>query len=150
MIRHLLALLRRLGDRERGSATLEAVVVVPAFLLLAAVVIAGGRVALAHQAVESAATEAARTASIERTAGVAANKARAAAHSSLVQQDLNCASLNVLVDTGGFGTAVGTAGWVEATVSCRVTLGDLGLPGLPGSMLIEESMRSPIDTYRER
>ena len=40
---------------ERGSVTLEAVILIPAFLLFVALVIAGGRVAMARQGVQTAA-----------------------------------------------------------------------------------------------
>jgi len=57
----------QLPDCERGSATVEAVIGVPAFLLLLGLLIVGGRVAIAHQVVQSAASDAARAASIART-----------------------------------------------------------------------------------
>jgi len=59
---------RRRGGPERGSAALEAAIGLPAFLLFVGLIIFAGRVAIATQAVDSAATQAARTASIARTA----------------------------------------------------------------------------------
>ena len=56
---------------ERGSATVEAVIGVPAFLLLIALLVLGGRIAIAHQVVQAAASDAARAASIARTAASA-------------------------------------------------------------------------------
>jgi len=99
--------------------------------------------------VESAAADAARAASISRTQGQAASNAEAAAAASLSSQNLRCVSTSVTVDTAGFASPVGTPASVGATVNCQVDLAGL-LPGLPGSMTISATMRSPLDTYRER
>ena len=135
---------------ERGSATVEAVIGVPAFLLLTALLVLGGRIAIATQAVQAAASDAARAASIARTAATARADATTAARHSLTNQDLDCATTSVTLDTSAFGTAVGTAGQVHATVTCGLPLGDLGVPGLSGTKTITATMSSPLDTYRER
>ena len=59
----------RSGSPERGSSVVEVVILAPALGMFVALIIAGGRVALSHQAVESAAADAARAASISRTLG---------------------------------------------------------------------------------
>ena len=87
----------RWGDRERGSAAIEAVIAIPAFVLFVVVIIAAGRVAMAHQSVETAAAEAARSASLARTPGDAQAKAAAAGAQTLVNQGLQCGSTNVTV-----------------------------------------------------
>ena len=135
---------------ERGSATIEAVIIVPAFLLFVALIITAGRYAVARQVVESAAAESARSASIARTHGDATRDARAAAVRSLHDQDLRCADQQVRVDTSGFEKPPGTPASVTATVRCVVDLGDLTLPGLPGTRVITATATSPVDTYRER
>lgn len=135
---------------ERGSAAIEAVIGVTAFGLFVAMTVAGGRVAIGRQAVESAANEAARAASIARTAGEASGDAKAAASSSLKAQEVQCVTMSVSVDTGGFQAPIGTTAQVTATVTCTVKLSDLAIPGLPGSRTITESVSSPIDAYRER
>ena len=48
---------RRHLDRERGSAVIEAVIGVPAFMLFVALIVFAGRVAIAHQGVQSAAAD---------------------------------------------------------------------------------------------
>ena len=140
-------LLRRLRARsgcpERGSSVVEVVILAPALGMFVALIIAGGRVAL------SAAADAARAASISRTQGQAASNAEAAAAASLSSQNLRCVSTSVSIDTAGFASPVGTPASVGATVTCQVDLAGL-LPGLPGSMTISATMRSPLDTYRER
>lgn len=136
--------------RERGSASIEAVIGVSAFVLLGSLVIAGGRVAIAQASVESAASEAARSASIARTQAEADVTAASGAAASLANQDLRCTSSSVSVDTSGFASPVGTPATVAATVSCAVDVSDVALPGVPGSITITRTMTSPIDTYRER
>lgn len=137
-------------DRERGSEAIEAAIGVPAFLLFIAMIIAAGRVAIAHQAVEAAAADAARSASIARTQIKADAAATSAASASLVNQKLQCVSNKVSVDTSGFAAPVGTPAAVTATVACVVNLSDVAIPGLPGSMTIDATVDSPLDTYRER
>ena len=139
----------RLGSDE-GSATLEMVIMAPVLILFLAAVILGGRVALANQTVESAAAEAARAASIARTPGVARSSARDVAQDHLNSGGVNCASTNVGVDTSEFARRPGRSAQVTAVVSCRVRLGDLGVPGVPGSRTLTASVTSVLDTYRER
>jgi Flp pilus assembly protein TadG len=140
---------RRRQD-ERGSAAIEAAVGVPAFLLFIALIIGAGRVAIARQAVEAAAAEAARSGSIERTQPTAARAAEGAAAATLANQRLQCLSTLIDVDTSGFAVPVGTPASVRATVTCVVNLGDVSVPGLPGSLTITETVSSPLDTYRGR
>ena len=135
---------------ERGSASVEAVIGVPAFLLLVGLLVLGGRQAIAQQAVQSAASDAARAASIARTASTARTQATTAARSSLANQDLDCATTTVSVDTAAFGTPIGTPGQVSATVTCALRLDDIGLPGVAGTKTITATMSSPLDTYRGR
>lgn len=136
--------------RQEGSAAVEAVIGVPAFLLFLSLIIFAGRVAIATQAVESAANDAARAASVSRSAGPAAGTARTAAATALANQGLSCRSTSVTIDTSGFTVPVGTPASVGATVSCVVDLADLALPGVPGTRTVTATMSSPLDTYRER
>lgn len=135
---------------DRGSAVIEAAIGVPAFMLFVVLIIAAGRVAITHQSVAAAATEAARSASIERTQTAANQAANQAAAATLSNQKLQCVSTQVTLDTTGFASPVGTPATVTATVTCIVNLSDLAVPGLPGTATITETMSSPIDTYRER
>lgn len=135
---------------ERGSAALEAAIGVPAFMLFVALIVLAGRVAITTQAVDSAATASARTASIARTAGDANATARTAAASSLTDQNLRCVSTTVTLDTTGFSAPLGTPATVTATVRCVVNLTDLALPGVPGTKTVTATATSPVDTFRER
>ena len=140
---------RRMRD-ERGSAAVEAAVGLPAFMLFVGLIIFGGRTATTHSAVESAAAEAARTASLARTASEATQDAKAAAQASLANQDIHCLSVTVSVDVSDFAKTVGEAGSVSATVECLLDLADLSVPGVPGSRPIKATSSSPLDTWRER
>ncbi len=136
--------------REQGSASLEFVVLAPVLLALLGLLIMAGRVAIASNSVEAAADEAARSASISRTGAGARSAAHDGARRSLARQDLRCSSVQVDVDTSGFGVPVGTPARVSATVTCVVQLADLALPGFPGSRTVTATAVSPLDTYRER
>ncbi len=131
---------------ERGSAAIEAVVIVPVMIPLLLLVIAGGQIALARQTVQAIAADTARTASLQRTARAAQKAALATAHHALDQQ-VACTERGVALDLKGFATPVGASASVSATVTCRVET--LGLPGLP-SVTVSATMRSPIDSYRGR
>ncbi|HET7477089.1 MAG TPA: TadE/TadG family type IV pilus assembly protein [Dermatophilaceae bacterium] len=138
------------ADRERGSAVIEAVIGVPAFMMFVVLIVFAGRVEIANQAVALAANEAARAASISRTQGQADELARTAATTALTNQQVNCLSSSVAVDTTAFASPVGTPATVWATVSCVVNLTDLSVPGVPGTRTVTATMSSPLDTYRER
>ena len=135
---------------ERGSAAIEAAIGVPAFALFVGLIIFGGRTATTHEALQSAAADAARSASLARDAEVARVEAREAATSSITNQHLGCTRIDVAVDTSDFAKQPGVPGSVAVTVSCRLNLSDLAVPGVPGSKVITSTMSSPIDTWRER
>lgn len=135
---------------ERGAAAVEAVIGVPVFMLLILLAAMGGRVALAHQVVQTAAADAARAASIARSASQATSDGIAAGRASLANQNLTSTSTRIRVNTSGFGAPVGSPSQVSATITCQVALADLGLPGAPKSRTITATMTSPLDTYRER
>lgn len=135
---------------ERGSMTLEMVIVAPAMLLILAVVVFAGRVVIAGQSVDHAAAEAARTASLARTAPAAQAAADTAARVSLAQQGLRCSSTSVSVDTAGFSVPAGTPATISATITCIVDTADLAAPGIPGSRTVTGRASSPLDTYREK
>lgn len=135
---------------ERGSGTLELVVLTPALLLIISVIIFGGRVAIAGQAVQQAADQAAREASISRSVTGAKAAATSAATNTLSQQDLECVSMTVDVDVSGFNAPIGVSSSVIATVTCSVKVAGLKIPGVPAARTVKATARSPIDQYRER
>jgi Flp pilus assembly protein TadG len=135
---------------EGGSAAVEAVIGVPAFMLFVGLIIFGGRTAMTNQALESAANDAARAASIERSGSAASTAAELAARASVANQQIHCISFDVDVDSAGFKAPVGQDASVTVTVSCRLDLSDLSVPGIPGSRVLQATVSSPIDTWRER
>jgi len=138
---------RRIRD-ERGSVAIEAVIGLPAFALFVGLIIMGGRVEVTRQAIEAAAFEGARTASLARTEQAAVTSGKAAAADNLGK--LPCTTTSVSVDAAGYDAPLGTTVLVGVTVTCKVGLADLSLPGVPGHRVITETAYSPIDAYRER
>jgi Flp pilus assembly protein TadG len=135
---------------ETGAVAVEAALLAPALLLVLALLMFGGRNALATGAVEQAAVDAARAASLARTGPLADTAAREAAGRSLADQDLDCATITVQVETSGFRTQPGQEATISTAVTCILQLSDLALPGLPGSKRISATAVSAIDKYRER
>lgn len=135
---------------ERGSAAIEAAIGVPAFALFVGLIIFGGRTASTHEALQSAAADGARSASLARDAQTARTAAREAAIASITNQQIGCSGIDVTVDTADFNKQPGVPGSVDVTVACRLDLSDLAVPGVPGSRIMRATMSSPIDTWRER
>lgn len=135
---------------EHGSASVEAAVLTPVVLLVLVLVVAGGRVVTAHAALDTAATNAARAASIARTAPAAQQRATTTAEAALAERGLHCTRRHVSVDSSGFDGPLGQPGTVSVRASCTVALADLALPGTPGSIPLDAEAASPLDPYRER
>ncbi|PNE43439.1 TadE family protein [Streptomyces noursei] len=138
----------RLGD-DRGSQAVEAAIVTPLLVMLVCLAIAAGRLVLSGSHVDAAAADAAREASLARSADAALAGAQAAARDTLRRQGVSCASSSVSVDTSGLNVPVGQPASVTATVRCSVKLTDLLLPA-PGVHTLTSKFTSVVDTYRER
>ncbi|MEU9412228.1 TadE/TadG family type IV pilus assembly protein [Streptomyces sp. NPDC048281] len=135
---------------DEGSAAIEAAIILPALIMFLCMAIAGGRIVTSGAKIDSAAEDAAREASIHRTAAAAQSAARAAAAESLNDQGIKCASTRVSINTSGLSVPVGQVGTVTATVVCTVNLSDLLLPGVPGAKTLTSTATSVVDQYRER
>ena len=144
------ATLRRWAARqgERGSAAIEAAILVPAFTLFVGLLIFAGRTAVAHQGVQAVAADAARSASIARTPPQAWANAKEALAYSLANNNLRCASSTVNVQFPALAAPIGTPHLVTATVTCTINLADLSIPGVPGSSTVTATMVSPADAWR--
>ncbi|WP_018829647.1 TadE/TadG family type IV pilus assembly protein [Salinispora tropica] len=156
----------RRGDpkRDRGSVSVEAAILAPAFIALMVLAGVAGRTAVAAEAVEAAAHDAARAASISRDADTAGERAREAAVRQLDWRGLNCTSTPTVDLTGtvngqatsfaaAFRSPIGQQASVTVRLSCTVDLSDLRLdtiPGMPGSRRVSASFTSPLDRYRSR
>jgi len=138
------------SGRDDGNAALELVVLAPVILFLLGLMIAAGRTSIAKGAMDAAARDAARQASISLTPGAAEAAALSSAQAALSADGLDCKPV-VHVDTRQFtSVGVGLPAQVTATVWCRVPLADLVVPGMPGSMLLTSRFTSPLDPFRER
>ncbi len=135
---------------ERGAVAVELALLAPVVVLLLTALIFGGRLWLARSAVTDAAAGAARAATLARTGSEAQQLGQSAASKNLSTQGLACSPSSVALDLGAFATPVGQPARVTARVRCTVPMGDLVLPGIPGSVQIEASASSALDTYRGR
>ena len=132
---------------ERGSIALEVAVVTPALLLLVGLVVGAGRIALAEQAVQQAAAQAARDTSLARTPSAGVTAGRATAARVLAGQGLDCTSTSTTVSAAALGYPPGQPGTVTVTTTCRVRLSDLVVPGFPGGRTLSATSSVPRDSY---
>lgn len=131
---------------DTGSVSVEAAVLAPAVIVVGLLIIAGARVSSAEQAVDNAATAAARAASIARSPLAAQQAGMEVARDRLGREGITCQETSVSVDASQL--AVGRAGLVRASVTCRVALSDLAMPLPGGTRTITSSFASPADPYR--
>jgi Flp pilus assembly protein TadG len=136
---------------DEGSASVELAVLTPMLLILLVLVIAGGRVVSADNALSHAATAAARSASLARTPAAAHTAAAETGTLVMAEQHLACAGVHLHVDTSGFGVRAGETGTVTVALGCTVSLADLtGVSALPGTVPLKATFTSPVDPYRTR
>src|SRR5215470_14750457 len=135
---------------DRGNAALELLVLAPVTLALIGLVIAAGRTSIAEGAVQAAARDAARQASISLSPAAARQAALASAYAALRADGLACKPAVTVDVAQGFATPLGQPAQVSASVSCTVRLSDLLVPGLPGSRTLTARFTSPLDPYRSR
>jgi Flp pilus assembly protein TadG len=138
--------------RDRGNAALELVILAPVIVLLIGMVVAAGRTTIAQGSVDAAARDAARQASLARSADQAQDVAQSSAAAELAGESLNCTQMSITLPNAGtaFATAAGQPASVTAIVSCTVSLSDLFVPGLPGSKTLTSTFTSPLDPFRGR
>src|SRR3954447_13954548 len=129
---------------ERGSATLELVLLTPVLLLMLIFVVFLGRLGQARNDVDRAARDAARAASIARSPIDADVAGREAARSTLESGGVSCRELDVAVDTARFSAG----GDVSATVTCTIELADVAELKVPGTRTLTASFTEPLDVYR--
>jgi Flp pilus assembly protein TadG len=130
---------------ERGGAALELVLLTPALLCLLLLVVTGGRLVTARNDVDFAARVGARSASVARSTTLATTNAREAVTSSLSDNHVDCASLNVDVDTSQFRAG----GQVTTRVRCDVDLSVASFLGLPLTRSVDASFSEPVDSFVE-
>lgn len=129
---------------ERGSVSVELVLITPVLVGLLCLTVAFGRIQNARADVEAASRAAARAASVERNAPAARIAGERAAAAELDAGGYRCDSLRVDVDTTGFAADAS----VTASVSCTVHLSDVTGMGIPSSHTLTARFSEPIDRYR--
>ncbi|MEZ5230976.1 MAG: TadE/TadG family type IV pilus assembly protein [Acidimicrobiales bacterium] len=129
---------------ERGSAPVELVLVTPLLVGLLLFVVGLGRLAGAAGDVETAAREAARAASNERSSSAARQAGTEAASTTLRDRGVECRSLSVEIDAAQFRAD----GFVTAAVRCTVDLQDATMIGFPGAKTLSAAFTAPVDRYR--
>lgn len=129
---------------DRGSLSVELVVVTPVLVLVALIMVVFGRVAEARQQVVEAARAGAEAASVLPTATSAVNGSDVEAAVGIAGGGRTCAEHRVETDVRHFFPG----GSVTVTVVCEVPLSDVAVPGMPGSTTVRASSTAPIDPYR--
>ncbi|WP_275293507.1 TadE/TadG family type IV pilus assembly protein [Amycolatopsis sp. La24] len=130
---------------DEGSVSVEVAVLLLVVVAVGLLIVAGARVGSAQQAVDDAATAAARAASIAR--GSAAESAgENAARARLRSAGVACADVSVVVEVTSM--APGHVGTTRARVACSVRLSDLALPLPVGARIVTSTFGSPVDPYR--
>lgn len=135
---------------SRGAASVELVIVVPALLVILALMVAGWRISAAKSEVTMAAQAGARAASLALTGTQARSAAQHAVNANLANAGVSCSSSSVSVDVSDFAKPAGQSGTVRVTVTCTVPLSDLVVPGMPGQVVAKASASSVLDTFRRR
>jgi Flp pilus assembly protein TadG len=130
---------------DRGSAATELTLLTPVLVMvLVLVAVVAHRVVDARLRVDSAAHQAARAASIERSAAGAERAAGDLAVAALGSAEPSCAGISVATDTSDFRAG----GTVSVTVSCSVDLTGGLLLGVPGRTDVTATATQPVDTFR--
>lgn len=132
------------AGRERGSASIELVLLTPVLVGLLLLVVAFGRIQNASADVEAAARAAARASSTARDATSARAAGERAAFMEFDRSGFRCATVSFDIDTARFTADAA----VTATVSCGVALGDVSGMGIPGRHTITAEFTEPLDRFR--
>lgn len=130
---------------QRGSMAIEIVFLTPVLVAFTLLVVAGGRFVGRQSDVDSAARDAARAASMERTEGSALAVAQTVAGASL-PDGATCQPADVVTNWPLPGSS--QAGSVRVSITCDVSYSGLGLIGLPGSATLKGTSLAPLDQYR--
>ncbi|MFI7552139.1 TadE/TadG family type IV pilus assembly protein [Micromonospora sediminimaris] len=148
---------------SRGSVSIEVAVLAPAFVAMMVLGGVAGRTAVASAALEAAAHDAARAASISRDAATARREAREAARRQLDWRGVSCSGAPQVTFRGAvngrstsfnrvFSSDLGQNATVTVEIACTVSYSDIKLPALtmPDGQRIVASFTSPLDRYRSR
>jgi len=135
---------------SRGAVSVEAALLVPVFVLVAAMATAGWRVWWASAQVQAAAEAGARVASQQINVAVARDRVGVVVADDLTTTGLHCQNRQLSYDLAAVSLPAGVPGTVSVTISCQVGMADLLVPGLPGSIMVRGSATESIDVFRSR
>ncbi|HZD67062.1 MAG TPA: TadE/TadG family type IV pilus assembly protein [Acidimicrobiales bacterium] len=135
---------RRGGDR--GASEAELVILTPLLLVVVGLIVSLGRLGLAKVRVEDAAGAAVAAAVTGASPPAARRGAAGAVREDLAAEGVGCLTLSVSVDLDRFHPG----GEVAVRLTCRVSLSQAAVPGLPGSMAVTGTARAPVDPNRNR
>ncbi len=130
---------------ERGSASVEMVLLTPVLLVLLLFVVAAGRLGVARNQLGEAARDAAREASLWRSPAVARQQGADLAVSDLAGR-VGCRDPVVDIDT----SALRPGGHVLARVRCTVQLSDLVGLHLGPARSMQATAVAVVDTFRSQ
>lgn len=130
---------------QRGSLSVEVVLLTPILVGCILTIAGGARYVDARNQVASAAHVAARAASLTAGPESATEAGLEAARNALADRGRACTSLDVSIDTHAFVPG----GAVSATVTCTADLSDVVGFGLPGSRTFTTRASVPIELHRE-
>jgi Flp pilus assembly protein TadG len=129
--------------RQHGGAATELVLATPLIVVLLLFVVFLGRITETSAELEGAAHSAARAASMARDPQSAVLAAQQMTSAALSGQRVACSPLAVAVDTSQFAPG----GEVAVTITCTVSLADLGPLHVPNSETLSTHFTEPIDRY---
>jgi hypothetical protein len=132
--------------KDAGSMAVEVVLLTPVLMLFALLVVACGRYVDLRGELEATTRDAARAASLERS-GAAARVAATDAVAAELPDRARCTALGLDYRRAD-RTDPDDLGLATARLTCRVSYGDLGLIGLPGSADLSATSSAPLDPYR--
>lgn len=132
----------------RGAVAVEAALILPALLMIAAVATGSWRISEVKADAQSAAQVAARAGPVASSVGEGIAVGQRVGLAELA--GTRCSKPAIAVDSSDLTLPVGSAGTTSARVSCTIKLSDLLVPGMPGSFHIESVAHSTLDSHRER
>jgi Flp pilus assembly protein TadG len=134
---------------QRGSMSVELVIVTPGLILLLLLAGAAGRVVEAQGHLDGAARDAARAASLAQSAPQAGQAALQAAQADLGATSW-CAAGTVQAQVAGFpaaGQPVQPGATVTVTVTCDVNMSPFGLLGFHPTTVFSSQAVAPLDVF---
>ncbi len=130
---------RRWG--ERGSVSVELVILAPLFGLLMGVIVLFGRVQNSRADIEASARSAARTLALSRSPGAGVGAVTDEVSSALGEGSAACRDMDLRADID--------AQQVTVTVSCVVDLADAGILPIDTSITLSGSATEVLDQLKE-